>query len=159
MTKVKSNLASILLAFTVVCAAASCKKNPVNNVAASSGSFTYEDKTMAITDADYRSGNGEGAWICLSSSDFNTVQIRFGGLADYVIPEGKADYVNLNYAMPILPNNNLKGAQVIINNVADEFRTGTVTVTKNANNYVITLIGITAKGKVTANFNGELKKI
>lgn len=148
MKNLKINFVKICVVLCILCVAAACKKSQVNGDNTNSGTFIYQGQTMSISDADYRSGNGDGAWIYLMTSDFNTVQIRFGGLADYAIPEGAFSL-----------NGNLKGGQVIINNASNEFSAATGTITKNGDKYHITLTANTAKGKITVNFNEQLKKI
>jgi len=147
----------MFIVLIVIIASASCKKDKDGEADASAGSFTYQSKTTNIAIADYRSGNGDGAWIYFSG-DNNTdfVQIRFAGLANYVIPLGTITiYKNGAYD----PLKNFKGGQVIINNVSDEFIGATLTIAKNGDEYTININATTLKGTLTTTFKGTLKKI
>ena len=100
--------------------ASSCKKDAQKIEPGKLGTFTYQNKSYGITNAEYRRGNGNGAWIYLRSSDLNTVQIRFAGIADYAIPDGKVDFVNPNFIIPLIPNKSFMGGQVSVNNMLNE---------------------------------------
>ncbi len=157
MKNLKINFGKIMIALCVIIVLGSCKKeknNEGNNGAASN--FTFQGASMKITDADYRSGNGDGAWLYFGTSDFNFFQIRFAGLPDYTIPIGTFTFKNVN---PYNAATNYKGGQVIINNVSSEMTGGTVVIAKNGNSYNISVDATTAKGPVKLNYSGTLKKI
>lgn len=157
MKKLKINIAKMMIALCVIIALGSCKKEKneeSQNV--TTDTFTFLGANMKITDADYRSGNGDGAWLYFGTSDFNFLQIRFAGLTDYTIPVGTFTFKNVN---PYNPATNYKGGQLIINNASSEMTSGTVVIAKNGNSYTINLDATTAKGPVKLNYSGLLKKI
>lgn len=157
MKNIKINFLKILVALCVTIALGSCKKeNNGQGKNATAGTFTFQGASMNIADADYRSGNGDGAWLYFGTSDFNYLQIRFSGLADYEIPVGSFTLKNGN---PYNPATNYKGGQVIINNVSTEMTGGTLVVAKNGNVYSISVDATSTKGPIKLNFSGKFKKI
>jgi hypothetical protein len=158
MKNFKNNIAKMLMVMSVLFVLSSCKKDQdnVNEGSGKMGTFTYQSKSMDIKTADYRSGNGDGAWIYLMTKDFNTLQIRFSGLADYVIPIGS---FTLKATMPYDPAKNFRGGQVIVDNVGDEMTSGTVVVKKSGDKYTITVNATTAKGPLTGDFEGAIEKL
>jgi hypothetical protein len=154
-------LKNIIAAFAMLMLllVSSCKKDTLKIEPEKLGTFTCQNKSYEITSADYRKGNGNGAWIYLTSSDLNTVQIRFAGIADYAIPDGKIDFVNPNYTIPLIPNKSFMGGQVSVNNMLNEYNTASVTITKNGDKHKILLNASTANGSVKADFEGILTKM
>jgi hypothetical protein len=158
MNNLKNNISKALLVLSVLFVLSSCKKDKDTNKddSAKVGTFSYQSKTMDIKFADYRGGDGDGAWIYFMTSDYNALFIRFSNLGDYVIPEGTFTLKNTN---PYNAALNFRGGQVLVNNVGDEMTSGTVVIKKTGDSYKITINANTAKGPVTGNFDGTLKKI
>jgi len=131
MKNLKMLSVSFLL-LTTVLTFSSCKKDKdTKNDPGSSNSFTYQGKTIVVGDADYRQGNGDGAWIYFTSKDFTgVVQVRFKGLANYAIPTGSFSYKSKASINPYDPAKNFEGGQVGIDNVYDEFNGGTVKIAR-----------------------------
>ena len=150
-------LSKILLIMSMVLVFASCKKDKDEaENGASMGTLEYQGKSLKITTADYREGNGDGAWIYLTTGDFNTVQIRFKNLGNYVIPTGTFTYKS---GLPYSTANNFPGGMISISNVVDEINGGTVAISKSGETYTITFNATTAKGTIKGEFKGSLKRI
>lgn len=145
----------------IVISLSSCKKDKQDEKTGESpGSFAYQGNTVKIGTGDYREGNGDGAWIYLTSEDFtDIVQIRFKGLANYAIPIGSFSYKSNGSIIPYDPAKNFSGGQVGIDNVYDEFNGGTVKINKDGAQYIIDLDVTTKKGSLKGQFKGTLKKI
>lgn len=139
----------------------SCKKDKdAENEPNLSNSFAYQGKTIVVGDADYREGNGDGAWIYFTSKDYTgIVQIRFKGLANYAIPIGSFSYKSKASINPYDPAKNFEGGQVGIDNVNEEFNGGTVKIAKDGEQYTIDLDITTKNGSLKGQFKGTLKKI
>lgn len=151
------NLSKILMIMSVLLVLTSCKKDKDEaDHGATAGAFEYQGKSLKISTADYREGNGDGAWIYLMTADFNTVQIRFKNLGNYVIPTGTFTYKS---GLPYSTANNFPGGQIIVSNVADEINGGTVAIAKSGDTYTITVNATTAKGTIKGEYKGTLKKI
>jgi len=83
---VKNTLIKLSFILLVVGAFQACKKGK-DEVDHDRNSCSYQGKTSKITTADFREGNGDGAWIYLTGEDFTDfVQIRFAKLNNYQIP-------------------------------------------------------------------------
>ncbi|UIR55638.1 hypothetical protein LZQ00_15375 [Sphingobacterium sp. SRCM116780] len=157
MKNLKNNFAKILIIMSVFFVFSSCKKDNDNNQSdTKSGSFTYQGKTMDIKTADYRGGDGDGAWLYFMTGDYHALQIRFSGLGDYVIPIGTFTFKN---GSGYNPTTNFKGGAVTINNVGDEINGGTVVIEKEGDKYKIRINTTTEKGPLSGNFEGTLEKI
>jgi hypothetical protein len=151
-------LSTMLVMLTLVWS--SCKKDKDGENKPGSNNYEYQGRNVKITLGDYRSGNGDGAWIYFSGEGYTDfVQMRFAGLADYTIPAGTFTYKSPADATPYNPAKNFKGGQVIVNNVADEINGGTITVEKKDDSYTITFNVTTAKGPLTGKFSGVLQRI
>lgn len=136
---------------------ASCKKDKDEaDKGATSGAFEYQGKTLKISTADYREGNGDGAWIYLGTADFNYIQIRFKNLGNYVIPTGSFTYKS---GLPYSTATNFPGGQAIVSNMADEMNGGTVAIAKSGDTYTITVNATTAKGTIKGEYKGTLQKL
>ena len=151
-----TSLLLLLLSFVA------CKKdkNADINEMADAGELTFQGQKMAIDNASYKDGNGDGAWIYFYSEARNvTLQIRFSKLADYEIPVGS---FTLKKAEPYNPKLNFSGGKVGVStansDTVDELSSGTVEIKKNGERYEIIVNGQTAKGEVTVNYRGKLQK-
>lgn len=151
-----TNIPKLLIAFSFLFILGSCKKDKNTEKAGTSGTFEYQGKSYDISDADYREGNGDGAWIYLGSKEFNFVQIRTKNLGNYVIPIGTFTYKS---GLPYDPAKNFAGGFAYISNVSDEINGGTVAISKEGEGYTISVNATTAKGPLKASFTGTLKKI
>ncbi|TCD28575.1 hypothetical protein EZ456_04075 [Pedobacter psychrodurus] len=136
----------------------SCKKDKEEGEGAGTiaGKFDYQNSSNNINSGDYRGGNGDGAWLYFLTPEFNSVQIRFKNLGNYVIPIGSFTYKN---GAPYNTATNFAGGAVTINNVTDEINGGSVVISKDGDKYNITFNATTAKGPLKGNYTGELKKI
>ena len=154
-------LSSTLLILVALFTLSSCKKDKdAENGPDSSNSFAYQGKTIVVGDADYREGNGDGAWIYFTSKDYTgVVQVRFKGLANFAIPTGSFSYKSKASINPYDPAKNFEGGQVGIDNVNDEFNGGTVKIAKEGERYTIDVDVTTGKGSLKGQFKGTLKKI
>jgi len=153
-------LSLILAVLSLICSVSSCKKDKDNEGGSGSNKYEYQGKTVKITLGDYRSGNGDGAWIYFSGEGYTDfVQLRFAGLTDYTIPTGTFTYKSPADATPYSATKNFKGAQVIVNNVADEVNGGSVTIARDGDKYTINFNVTTAKGPLKGSFTGTLQKI
>ncbi|HMI04233.1 MAG TPA: hypothetical protein VK541_17220 [Pedobacter sp.] len=150
------NIPKIFIALSFLFILVSCKKDKKTEKENTAGTFEYQGKSYEVSSADYRSGNGDGAWIYLGSKDFNFVQIRTKNLGDYVIPTGTFTYKS---GLPYNPAANFAGGFVDISNVSDEVNAGTVVISKEGEQYTISVDVTTAKGPLKASFTGTLKKI
>lgn len=151
------NLSKILMIMSVLFTFVSCKKDKKEtDDSTTMGTFEYQGKSFKVTDADYRAGNGDGAWIYLTLSDFNSIQIRFKNLGNYVIPTGSFTYKS---GLPYNTTTNFSGGAISISNVVDEINGGTVAIAKDGETYTITLNTNTPKSTVKGQFKGQLKKI
>lgn len=150
-----TNIPKLLIAVSFIFILGSCKKDKSTDKEGTSGTFEYQGKSYNISDADYREGNGDGAWIYLGSKEFNFVQIRTKNLGNYVIPTGTFTYKS---GLPYDPAKNFAGGFADISNVSDEINGGTVVISKDGEKYTISVNSTTAKGTLKANFTGTLKK-
>jgi len=150
------NISRTLFALGFFLILVSCKKDKNTEKESTSGAFEYQGKSYDISDADYREGNGDGAWIYLGSKEFNFVQIRTKSLGNYVIPTGTFTYKS---GAPYDPAKNFAGGFADISNVSDEINGGTVVISKDGEKYTISVNASTAKGPLKASFTGILKKI
>ncbi len=148
----------ILIVLSVFFTLASCKKdkNDDGGTGAVAGKFDYQNNSNNINSGDYRGGNGDGAWLYFLTPEFNSVQIRFKNLGDYVIPVGSFTYKN---GAPYNATTNFAGGAVTINNVTDEINGGTVVIAKDGDKYTITINASTTKGPLKGSYTGVLKKI
>nr|WP_162988904.1 hypothetical protein [Pedobacter schmidteae] len=160
MKTLKKCFATLLL-LMIAGTISSCKKDKQDEkTGESAGSFTYQGSTVKIGTGDYREGNGDGAWIYLTSEDFtDIVQVRFKGLANYGIPTGSFTYKSNGGINPYDPAKNFSGGQVGMDNVYDEFNGGTVKINKDGGQYLIDLDVTTKNGSLKGQFKGTLKKI
>lgn len=154
-------LSYVFLLLTMAFTITSCKKDKDNGgESGASNSFSYQGKTITIGDADYRQGNGDGAWIYFTSKDYTgIIQVRFKGLANYAIPTGSFSYKSKGSITPYDPAKNFEGGQVGIDNVNEEFNGGTVKISRDGEQYVIDLDVSTKNGSLKGQFKGTLKKI
>jgi hypothetical protein len=153
-------LSKMLIIMSVLFAFSSCKKDNDNNSGASFGTYAYQGKTNKITLGDYRSGNGDGAWIYFTGEGFSDfVQLRFAGLSNYVIPVGTFTYKPAGDLTPYNAAKNFKGGQAISNDNSDEINGGSITISKNGETYTITFNATTAKGPLSGKFEGVLQKL
>ena len=150
------NIMKMFIVLGVFFTLASCKKDKDQNEGATACAFDYQNQSNTINSGDYRAGNGDGAWIYLLTPEFNSVQIRFKNLGNYVIPIGSFTYKN---GAPYNSATNFAGGFVSINNVVDEINGGTVDIAKDGENYTITINASTTKGPLKGSFKGVLKKI
>ena len=152
------NIVKIFIVMSVLFTLASCKKDKDENGAsgAVAGKFDYQNNSNNINSGDYRGGNGDGAWLYFLTPDFNSVQIRFKNLGNYVIPIGSFTYKN---GAPYNTATNFAGGAVTVNNVTDEINGGTVVIAKDDDKYTITFDATTGKGPLKGSYTGTLKKI
>ena len=151
-------IVKMLIVLSVFFSLSSCKKDKDDDggSGAVAGKFDYQNSSNNINSGDYRGGNGDGAWLYFLTPEFNSVQIRFKNLGNYVIPIGSFTYKN---GAPYNTATNFAGGAVTINNVTDEINGGTVAIAKDGDSYSITINATTAKGPLKGNYTGVLKKI
>lgn len=150
----------MLAVLSLICSVSSCKKDKDNESGPGNNKYEFQGKTTKITMGDYRSGNGDGAWIYFSGEGYTDfVQLRFAGLPDYTIPTGTFTYKSPADATPYNATKNFKGAQVIVDNNFDEVNGGTITISKDGDKYSISFSLSTAKGPLKGAFSGTLQKI
>jgi hypothetical protein len=150
------NIVKMFIVLGVFFTLASCKKDKDEKAGDTAGTFDYQNQNNTINSGDYRAGNGDGAWLYFLTPEFNSVQIRFKNLGNYVIPIGSFTYKN---GAPYNTATNFAGGAVSINNVADEINGGKVDITKDGDTYTITFDVTTAKGPLKGSYKGVLKKI
>jgi len=152
------NIVKMLIVLSVFLTLASCKKDKdeSDGAGAVAGKFDYQNNSNNINSGDYRGGNGDGAWLYFLTPEFNSVQIRFKNLGNYVIPIGTFTYKN---GAPYNTATNFAGGAVTVNNVTDEINGGTVAIAKDGDAYTITINATTAKGPLKGSYTGILKKI
>lgn len=151
------NIMKMLIVLGVFFSLSSCKKDKEEtNEGAIAGKFDYQNSSNNINSGDYRGGNGDGAWLYFLTPEFNSVQIRFKNLGNYVIPTGSFTYKN---GAPYNTATNFAGGAVTVNNVTDEVNGGTVVIAKDGDNYTVTFNVTTAKGPLKGSYTGLLKKI
>jgi len=148
-----------LLMIVVITSAISCKKDKNNDPENSGNTYVYQGKTTKIASADYFIidviGTNTLSLDLVGEQESNYVQIFFHTSAT-TLPEGRFTYKDASVG-GYDATKNFDGGNINLDIVtADVINSGTVTITKSAEDYTVTVDVSTSKGPMKASYTGKI---